>query len=1077
MKVNAVLLMILLFAVGSLTASTGSAQTLADVKVSVGMNKGTLRSAFSQIEKQTDFRFAYRNELISAFKNLNINGETRSVKSALDELLKGTGLNYKQLNNSIIIFREAAVASSATRQDIYINGLVTDENNLPLPGVSVKVKGTNKGVTTSNAGRYVIQVPDENAILVFSYIGYVTTEATVKNGRATNVSLKPDVGTLDDVVVIGYGTTTKRLNTGSVSSITAKDIASQPVSDPLAALQGRVAGLDITGTTGYPGSSYNVRLRGTNSILAGNSPLYIVDGIPFISEPIDQFRGANGNNSPLNSINPADIERIDILKDADATAIYGSRGANGVILISTKKGKSGKTAVDAKVYSGAAFVNHKIEMLNTQQYLALRKEAIANDGIAVTDESIPDLKKWDQNLDNDWQKTLMGGTSKFTEAQLSLSGGSELTNFLVSGTYRREGNVTPGDQNYQRGAVNLSMNHKSADNKFNLSTSLKYTADLNKSFITDLTQYYNLSPNFPVYGPDGKYYWVGNTQNPMALFERDYESQTNNLFGNVLAKYNIFSGLSAQVSLGYNRMTLKQTQTVPEISSNPLNYTESEAYYGNSELNSYIVEPQLDYVRKIGKGTLNLLLGGTFQSSINEGLNLLGSGYPSDEQLKNPNVAVKLESRNYNYTDYKYTSIFGRATYNLDEKYIVNGTFRRDGSSRFGPDRRFGNFGAIGVAWLFANESYIKDNLGFLSYGKLRGSYGTVGNDQIGDYEYYDGWGASSFPYAGSPTLSPSRFSIPTYQWEVNHKFEVGLELGFLKDRILMTASYYRNKSGNMLISYPLSPQSGFENYVANLQAELENKGFELELNTVNINEKNFKWNTSFNLTIAKNKLLKYPGLENTALASRYFIGQPIDVTTGYIFDGIDPQTGLAKIKDLNNDQDIDDTNDVTFLGTTTPKFYGGIMNKFSYKNWSLDFFFQFVKQEGPSLNYGYLSVPYGFMVNKDVSALDRWTPDNRQTDIPKATASASGDAYVSYSQWRLSSANWKDASFIRLKNVALRYSLGSLAKRLHVGNLTVFVQGQNLFTITNYDGFDPETKGLAMPPLSVYTAGLQLSF
>lgn len=1077
MKVNAIILMTILFTVSSLIASTGSAQTLSEVKVSVSISKGSLRQAFSQIEKQTDFRFAYRNELIANFKNLNINAETRTVKQTLDELLQGTGLQYKQVNNSIVILKRPPAADEYTAQDVFINGIVTDENKLPLPGVSVKAKGLNKATTTDGEGKFIIQLPSEDVVLVFSYIGYISTESKVKNGQALRITLKPDVGTLDDVVVIGYGTTTKRLNTGSVSSITSKDIASQPVSDPLAALQGRVAGLDITGTTGYPGSGYNVRLRGTNSILAGNNPLYIVDGIPFISTSIDQFTGANGNNSPLNSINPADIERIDILKDADATAIYGSRGANGVILITTKKGKSGKMAVDAKAYSGAAFVNHKIKMLNTEQYLALRREALANDGISVADETIPDLKKWDQSLDNNWQEKLNGGTAKFTEAQLSLSGGSDLTNFLVSGTYRREGNVTPGDQNYQRGAVNMSLNHKSADNKFNLSTSLKYTADLNKSFITDLTQYYNLSPNFPVYGPDGKYYWVGNSQNPMALFERDYESQTNNLFGNVLAKYNILDGLSAQVSLGYNRMTLKQTQTVPQISSNPLNYTESEAYYGNSELNSYIIEPQLDYVRKMGKGTLNLLLGGTFQSSINEGSNLLGAGYASDEQLKNPNAAVNLTSRNYNYSDYKYASVFGRATYNFDEKYILNGTFRRDGSSRFGPDKRFGNFGAIGAAWLFGNESFIKDNLRFLSYGKLRGSYGTVGNDQIGDYSYYDGWGPSSFPYAGSPTLGPSRFSIPTYQWEVNRKFELGLELGFFKDRILMTAAYYRNKSGNMLIEYPLSPQSGFSDYVANLPAELENKGFELELNTVNINNSNFKWNTSFNLTIARNKLLKYPGLENTSLAKDYFIGQPINVTTGYISEGIDPETGLAKIKDLNGDQQIDDENDFTFLGTTTPKFYGGILNKFSYQNWTFDFFFQFVKQEGPSLNYGYLSTPYGFQVNKDISALDRWTPDNRNTDIPKATASAGGKEYTSYSQWRLSSANWKDASFIRLKNVSLRYNLAALAKRINVGKLTVFIQGQNLFTITKYDGFDPETKGLALPPLTIYTAGLQLSF
>ncbi|HEY0176256.1 MAG TPA: SusC/RagA family TonB-linked outer membrane protein, partial [Pedobacter sp.] len=512
------------------------------------------------------------------------------------------------------------------------------------------------------------------------------------------------------------------------------------------------------------------------------------------------------------------------------------------------------------------------------------------------------------------------------------------------------------------------------------------------------------------------------------------------------------------------------------ISFDPATYTASQGYYGNNEVNSYIAEPQLDYSRKIGKGTLQLLAGGTLQSSIQEGQNLLGEGYPSDEQLNNPQAAVTLTSRGYNYSDYKYTSVFGRATYNWDEKYILNGTFRRDGSSRFGPNKRFGNFGAIGGAWLFSNESFIKDHPGFLSFGKLRGSYGTVGNDQIGDYQYYDSWTASSFPYAGSGALYPSRFANPDYSWEVNHKLEAAVELGFLKDRILLTADYYRNKSSNQLIGYVLSSQSGFTSYTANLPAELENKGFEFELSTINIRRDKFKWTSSFNLTIAKNKLLKYPGLESSSYANTYFIGQPINVTTGYISTGINPQNGIPTFKDLNNDGSIDDPNDMAILGTTTPKFYGGLQNTFTYKNWSLDFFFQFVKQEGPLLNYGYQSYPYGRGSNKDISALDRWTTPGQITDIPIAT-STTGEAYTAYNLWRLSSANWGDASFIRLKNVALRYNLGALFKNLKVNNFSVFVQGQNLFTITHYDGFDPETKGLVLPPLSIYTAGLQISF
>ncbi|SMC74409.1 TonB-linked outer membrane protein, SusC/RagA family [Pedobacter africanus] len=1077
MKVNAILLMIILFAVSSINASPGSAQTLSDVKVSVGMDKGTLRSAFSQIEKQTDFRFAYRNELISVFKNLSLKGELRSVKSTLDELLKGTGLSYRQLNNSIIIFKESApVQSQISSRDIYINGRVTDENNLPLPGVSVKIKGTNKGVVTDNEGKYIIQVPNESAILVFSYIGYVTAEGTVQNGRMTNIRLKPDVGSLDAVVVIGYGTTTKRANTGSVTSITSKDIANQPVSDPIAALQGRVAGLDITGTTGYPGSSYNIKLRGINSILGRSSPLFIVDGMPFSDESLDQFTGANGTTSPLNSINPADIERIDILKDADATAIYGSRGANGVVLITTKRGKSGKVTTDARVYTGVSMVNRKVDMLNTQQYLALRREAFKNDNRTPDETNALDLTVWDQNLDQNWQEKLIGNTAKLTEGQLSLSGGSEQTNFLLSGTYRRETTVLPTNTDYNRGAFNFNVNHKSANDKFSVAASVKYIADENNSLPTDLTQYYNLAPNTPIYNPNGSFYWNGNDQNPIAYFERKYLSNTNNLLGNVVIKYNVLPNLTAQLNTGYNRMSMKQTQTLPEKSFNPANYSASMGYYGDNKVSGYNIEPQLDYSLQIGKGTLKALLGGTWQSSIKEGQNLLGEGFASDEQLSNPKAATKLTMRSFNYADYKYNSVFGRATYNWDEKYIVNGTFRRDGSSRFGSASRFGNFGAVGVAWLFSNESFIKDKLSFLSFGKLRGSYGTVGNDQIGDYQYFDSWSAASFPYAGSGTLYPSRFANNDFQWEVTRKLEGALELGFLKDRILLNASYYYNKSNNMLIYYSLSPQSGFSEFVDNLPAELENKGLELELNTVNVNRGDFRWSSALNFTVARNKLLKYPDLEKSPFTKTYFIGKPINVTTGYISTGIDPKTGLPTFQDLDGDGSASDPEDFAILGNVTPKFYGGFQNSLSYKNWSLDFFFQFVKQEGPLLNYGYTSVPYGSRVNKDVSALDRWSAVDQVTNIPIAT-STTGPAYSAYNQWRISSANWGDASFIRLKNVMLKYNLSSLLKNLKLSNVSIYMQGQNLFTITNYDGFDPETKGIKLPPLSTYTVGLQVSF
>ncbi|HEY0174932.1 MAG TPA: TonB-dependent receptor plug domain-containing protein, partial [Pedobacter sp.] len=485
MKINAIILITILSTVNGIMATETKAQNLNEVRVSIGLQNAPLLMALSQIENQTDFRFAYKKEMVTAIKEITLPRQSRTVKVTLDELLYGTGIGYKQLNNSIMLFKiqQNEKISAAIMQE-KITGTVKDENGRPMPGVSVKVKNQTNTVSTDTEGRFSIDVADKTAYLVFSYVGYTTQEYKAEAGQTLIISLKPDVGTLDAVVVIGYGTTTKRNNTGAVTSVTAKDIADQPVSNPLAALQGRVAGLDITGTTGYPGAAYGVRLRGTNSISGGTDPLYIVDGVPFISTSLNQFSGANGNTSPLNSINPSDIERIDVLKDADATAIYGSRGSNGVILITTKKGKAGKTALNANIYTGAAYVNHKVDMLNTQQYLALRREAFKNDGITPTEENAPDLTVWDQHTDDNWQDKLIGETAKVTEAQLSLTGGSELTNFLLSGTYRRETNVVPGSTGYYRGAVNFNLNHKSADNKFSITTSIKYVGDQNNSLPT-----------------------------------------------------------------------------------------------------------------------------------------------------------------------------------------------------------------------------------------------------------------------------------------------------------------------------------------------------------------------------------------------------------------------------------------------------------------------------------------------------------------------------------------------------------------------------------------------------------------
>jgi TonB-linked SusC/RagA family outer membrane protein len=579
------------------------------------------------------------------------------------------------------------------------------------------------------------------------------------------VQLKRIVKSLDETVVIAYGTSSKRMNTGSVSSVTSDVLSKQPVSDPLAALQGRVAGLMITPSNGSPGASFNVRIRGENSMKQGSDPLFIVDGVPYFTSPLNMFNGANGSQSPLNSINPNDIERIDVLKDADATAIYGSRGANGVIIITTKKGKSGESRVSVNVYTGMSKVSNKVDMLNTPQYLQMRKDAFQLDAVAATAANAPDLLVWDQAAYTDWQDLLIGNTAKLTETQVSFSGGNAQTRFLLSGTYRDESTVMLGDFKFKRGGIHLNADHTSLNKKFGVSSSVNFNSDENNSVPTDVSQYINLAPNYPARNPDGTLYWFGNVQNPLAYLNRTYQTNTNNLIANTVLRYTLLPGLNIKANLGFTQSKMKQVQTLPASGFNPATFTGSTSQFGNSSANSYIIEPQAEYSFAAGPGKLNILAGASWQQTTNEGQYLQGSGFSSDALLKDILSASTVTVRGADNRQYNYQSVFGRLNYDIKQTYLLNLTFRRDGSSRFGPGKQFGNFGAIGAGWIFTNENVIKNALPFLSYGKLRGSYGTTGNDQIGDYQYLDTWGSTSFPYAGSAGLNPTRVYNPDYSW------------------------------------------------------------------------------------------------------------------------------------------------------------------------------------------------------------------------------------------------------------------------------------------------------------------------
>jgi TonB-linked SusC/RagA family outer membrane protein len=538
-------------------------------------------------------------------------------------------------------------------------------------------------------------------------------------------------------------------------------------------------------------------------------------------------------------INPADIERIDILKDADATAIYGSRGTNGVVLITTKKGRAGKTKLDINVNGGSTEVSRFIPMLNLSQYLQLRREAFANDGVAPNTSNAPDLMVWDTTKSTDWQKYLIGGTGHITDVQATLSGGEGRTRFLFNTSYRKETTVFQGDNSDRRFSTRINVDHSSVDNKFNISFGASYSRANTDIPTSDVSSGFNMPPNLPLYDANGKLFWNSAFTNPIASLLKRYEGITSNLIGNANFRYTVLPGLNLKANFGYTISDLDQNTTNPASSQNPVNNPTSSAVFSDNKAQNYIVEPTAEYIFNIGEGKLTALAGASWQENTSKGSFLNGTGYTNEALLGTLSAAGTVTVAYNNIVKYKYAAGFGRLNYDWKGKYILNATFRRDGSSRFGPNNRFGNFGAIGASWVFTQEKFLEDNSKVLSFGKLRGSYGSTGNDQISNYIYLPLY-TSTTVYLGNPAIYPQTLPNADIQWETTRKLEIALELGFFKDRILFTGNYYRNRSSNLITFLRVPLQSGYNSQTANLPALVQNSGIELELNTINIRSKYF---------------------------------------------------------------------------------------------------------------------------------------------------------------------------------------------------------------------------------------------
>lgn len=1051
--------------------------------ITLSVTNTSLENVFKEVEKQTGFSFVYTRDQLKNSKPVTLNVVKAELKDALNICFRNQPLSFVIEGKYIVVQTRNIALQLLKKSDsiIDIKGHVINENGEPLEGATVMAKNSKKGISTNKNGDFTLHGIQNDDVLTISSVGFYSKEIPINKQQFFLVTLKLAINSLEETIIKGYYSTSRKLNTGSVSKVNAEEIEKQPVSNPISALQGRVPGLLITPKNGLPGSNLVIQIRGQNSIQQGNEPLFIVNGVPFSSENLGKSGFPPDVSSPFNTLNPSDIESIEILKDADATAIYGSRGANGVILITTKKAKPGKMSVSGSFYKGWGKTTRTMNYMNTRQYMTMRREAFKNDGITPTVSNAPDLLLWDTTRYVNWKQKITGNTSDITNIQAGISGGTKKIDYSFNTGYYSEGTVLPGNNKYTRGTVSLSVSNISDDNKFSAIFSSNYTFDNNDLPSQDLTALVNLPPNmYSPYDSMGKLQWSEagfSYGNPFSTLLEQYNTTTERLIANISLSYKILPKLSIRSNFSYNTVQFDQYSTRPISSQNPAYNPKGSAGFNNTKSRTWNIEPQLDYNTPLfSKGTFQFLVGSTWQQKKDNGIYLYGTGYTNDAQITSIAGASSISVQN-DYALYRFSSIYGRLNYNWANKYLLNVVARQDASSRFGTGNRVAVFAAVGAAWIFSNEKIIKNHFPVLSFGKLRASFGTTGNDRIGDYKYLDSWGNTTNSYQGQPGLRPLRLYNENYSWEQIKKIDVGLDLTFLKDRITVTVDLFRHRSTNQLISYSLPDQTGFTSIIRNIPAIVQNKGTEISFNTINLKKKSFSWSSSFNLTIQRNKLLEFSGLANSNYASRYIIDKPINLFIGYSYLGVDLLTGIYKFEDENKDGLLNNQ-DYSYQGTTDPEFFGGLNNILQYKKIELSFLFEFRKQKGRHAIFGYSGFP-GSFINQPVAVLDRWQKPGDVSTYQQFTQSYGTVASNAASHIQNSSAALTDASFIRLKTLALYYALPEkLLKEINAESCKVYLQGQNLLTITNYIGADPENQNLqVLPPLRVFTIGFNINF
>jgi TonB-dependent starch-binding outer membrane protein SusC len=971
-----------------------------------------------------------------------------------------------------------------------VTGKVTDDKGAALSGVSVRAG--NAGVNTDASGNYTLKVPTTVKTLTFSYVGFASVTKDI-TGNTVDVRLAPENAALTEVVVVGYGTQKRADVTGSVATVKAADIENKPFSSIDKALQGQVAGLQSVAASGQPGASQAILIRGVSSISAGNAPLWVIDGVPVNTGNASQL--ATTANL-LSTLNPNDIESISVLKDAASQSIYGSRAANGVIIVTTKKGKTGRTVFrfDTEVgVNNIAYVNDKYRPLTAAEYVAITKEGLTNLGVsqATNDATIAGLGGT-SGIDYNWYDAIVKKNAPQQQYNLSMSGGNEKTTFFISGGhFIQEG--TTINSNMKRTNGNVNFQHKATDRLtigLNLNGGVtNQRAPLNGgSFGNPVLASYFMLPTRSAYNTDGSYNFtnLGGLHNVVALTEIDKRFLRQSSFrGSLSGEYRILNNLKFRSQFGSDYNILEEDQYNNPlhgdgVASNGRSLSSYTRYFNYVWTNTLSLAQSL---LKSGDLMLNAQLGYESQKSAGYISYLQNSQFPPTTALTYPASGASPITAFAQTSDYTFNSAFASANFNFKNKYVVSGSFRRDGSSRFGPKNRYGNFWAVGASWNIDKEAFM-ENVSAISQLKLRASYGVNGNAAIGNYDWAPSYNFGN-NYNQQPGSSPGNVGDSSLTWELNKPLDFGIDISVLKNRINLTVDYYVRKSEDLLLGVQLSRTSGYTQTTRNTGA-MENKGLEVTLNAIPVRTKNFDWTVDFNFATNKNTITSLPGgadiLNGTQVHRQ---GEPITSWFVREYAGVDPANGDplwytdATQKTTTNVYPAASTRQIH--GQSLPKYFGSLNNTINFKGFSLEaqLYYNYGNLVYDTWGSYQLASGFGATFNKVARVLDRWTTPGQVTDIPKYIYNGNKN-FQSASSFYLQSGD-----FIRLRNVQLGYTFPkALVSKVKLSNVFFYVRGTNLFTWVKDKNlsFDPEQGTNSSTNLQVFipktlTAGLNIGF